>query len=234
MDWVDRLRQAVSAKGKHSAVAAEAGVDPSALSDILRRETDDPKLQTIIRVCRVCGVTVGWVLGESGFELGEADYDFLGRLSDWIQSKRELRNQQPATAAPPLVVKELPAVATKRGVTWGDEDEIRDREIPIDYQRSGANAVFRTRGDSMIDAGIFDGDVLFVRRTTNYRTSNGHVIVGRLDGTFTVKRLRFDNGIITLFSGNQSDPEPITIDQEAERFTLTGIVVGLQRDFVRR
>jgi SOS-response transcriptional repressor LexA len=236
-DWVDRLRRAVEAKGKQSVVAEEADVDPSALSDILRRETADPKLQTLIRICRACNVTVGWVLGETGFELGESDYDFLGKLSDWAARKRDLRVQQEAAGMshPSRVMQELPAVATPRGETFFDEDEIRDRTIPLEYQNEGANGVFRTRGDSMIDAGIFEGDVLFVKKTTNPRVANRRIIVGRLDGTFTVKRLRIEKGVTTLVSERPAQPE-VTIlqDDEAERFRLIGVVVGLSRDYFRQ
>jgi SOS-response transcriptional repressor LexA len=242
MDWVDRLRQAVDAKGKHSAVAIEAGVNPSSLSDILRRETDNPEFQTVIRVCAVCNVTVGWVLGERGFELGPPDLAFLSTVSDWINGKRlgltpsDVNGTE--TPAPPLVhhtrfENELPAVATLRGETFVDEDEIRERAIPHEYQIAGANAVYRTRGDSMIDAGILDGDILFVRRTTNRRVANGHVVVGRLDGTFTVKRLHIETNKVTLTSESQGR-HTITIDEDAERFTLIGIVVGLSRDLLRR
>src|ERR1043166_2138890 len=168
MDWVDRLRQAVDAKGKHHIVAREAKVDVSALSDILRRETDNPKLQTLIKGCAVCEVTVGWVLGEKGFELGPADFEFLGEIDDWIQSKRDQRSgdteetgrSTTTSARDSRFERELPAVATLRGETFVDEDELRERSIPPEYQADGANAVYRTSGDSMIDAGILDGDIL--------------------------------------------------------------------------
>src|ERR1051325_2323517 len=231
MDWVDRLKQAVEATGKQGAVAQAAGVDPSALSDILRRETTDPKLQTLIKVCRECGVTVGWVLGEVGFELGDADY---GRISDWVSwGNEKLDERKKREAAPPLrIVKELPAVATQRGQTW-DADELRDRTIPLEYQNAGANAVFVTRGDSMIQAGIFEGDILFVRKSKNWRTANRQIVVCRINGTFTVKRLRIDGTTITLHSENGRD-DPMTINEEEELFELVGIALGLCRDFFRR
>jgi len=241
MDWVDRLREAVSATGKQSAVAAKADVDESALSDILRRKTDNPRLQTLIRVCAVCNVTVGWVLGEKGFELGPADFAFLGDVDDWIETKRQLRSQDAEGTRPSTIAnardarfeKELPAVATLRGETFVDENELRQRAIPPEYQSDGANAVYHTDGDSMIDAGILDGDILFVRRTRNPTVANGHIVVGLLDGTFTVKRFQTENGAITLTSESLGR-HTITINEDAERFLLIGIVVGLSRDFLRR
>jgi hypothetical protein len=42
-------------------VAADAGIHPSSLSEILNRAAK-PQLETVIDLCRVCEVTVGWVL----------------------------------------------------------------------------------------------------------------------------------------------------------------------------
>ena len=232
MDWVDRLRQAVEAKGKHRAVAIEAGVDPSALSDVLRRETDNPHLQSLIRVCAVCNVTIGWVLGEKGFELGPADLAFMGEIDDWIKTKRSVEIEGAVAMRETRFEKELPAVATLRGETFVDDDELPERAIPPEYQLDGANAVYRTRGDSMIDAGILDGDVLFVRRTRNPQVANRQVVVGRLNGTFTVKRLNVEHDAITLTSESHGR-HTISINEDAERFRLIGIVVGLSRDLLR-
>ena len=122
----------------------------------------------------------------------------MGEIDDWIKSKLEQRSgdlqetgvQTTPAARDSRFERELPAVATLRGETFVDHDELRERSIPPEYQFDGANAVYRTGGDSMIDAGILDGDILFVRQTRNRTAANGRVVVGRLDGTFTVKRLR--------------------------------------------
>jgi hypothetical protein len=91
MDWVDRLRQAVDAKGKHSVVAIDAGIHPSSLSEILNRASS-PQFETIIDLCRVCEVSVGWILNEHGFELGDADYEQITAINDWTAQKLEERN----------------------------------------------------------------------------------------------------------------------------------------------
>jgi SOS-response transcriptional repressor LexA len=229
MDWVDRLRQAVDAKGKHSVVAADAGLHPSSLSEILNRAAR-PQFETVIDICRVCGVTVGWILGEQGFELGDADYEQIAAIHGWTEQKLEERNARlvkPRRLERTLAV--LPAVATQRGETWTDPDEIRDRDIPREYQNQDANAVFVARGDSMIDAGIFEGDFLFVRKSRDWRVANQHIVVCRLEGTFAVKRLVVQNGTITLASAKQG-VAPVIINEEAERFELIGIVGGVCRD----
>lgn len=131
MDWVDRLRQAVDATGKHSVVAADAGIHPSSLSEILNRVTR-PQFETVIDICRACGVTVGWILGEQGFELGDADYEQIAAIQGWTTQKLEERNARGLTKfrEPARTVSVFPAVATQRGETWTDPDEINDRDIP--------------------------------------------------------------------------------------------------------
>jgi transcriptional regulator with XRE-family HTH domain len=230
MDWVDRLRQAVDAKGKHSVVAIDAGIHPSSLSEILNRASS-PQFDTIIDICRACDVSVGWILNEHGFELGDADYEQIADIREWTTQKLDERNARGLVKPRPPVktASVLPAVATPRGETWTDPDEIRDRDIPREYQNQGANAVFVTRGDSMIDVGIFEGDFLFVRKSRNWRVANQHVVVCRLEGTFTVKRLVVQNDTITLVSAKQG-VAPVIINEEAERFELIGIVVGVARD----
>ena len=229
MDWVDRLRQAVDATGKHSAVAADAGLHPSSLSEILNRGAK-PQFETVIDLCRVCGVNVGWILAEQGFELGDADFEQINAFHDWTAQKLgERKAREPVKSRRQTRVSVLPAVATQRGETWTDPDEISDRDIPREYQNQGANAVFVTRGDSMIDSGILEGDFLFVRKSRNWRIANQRVVVCRLEGTFTVKRLLIQNATITLVS-ERHGVAPVTIIEEAERFELIGIVVGIGRD----
>lgn len=220
MDWVDRLRQAVDAKGKHSAVAMDAGVNPSALSDILRRKAD-PQLQTVINLCRVCGVTVGWVLGEAGFELGDDDYAHLGTISRWAKKKLDERNERTGGAPIPWVKRKRPR---KNATTEDDAEELLDRAIPAEYAQKGADAVFLMRGDAMIEAWIIEGDVLFVQKTARHADAHGKLAVCRLDGALTVKRVQADAGMITL-----SAPV-LTMPEDTERYEQIGIVVGMARD----
>lgn len=70
--WRGRLREAIKRSGrKHSDVAWSACITPVSLSKILNRST--PKLQTIIRLAATLGVTVGWLLNEQEFRIGERE-----------------------------------------------------------------------------------------------------------------------------------------------------------------
>ena len=62
----------------------------------------------------------------------------------------------------------------------------------------------RASGESMRDAGIFDGDILVVDRSIT--PHNGHVVVAVVDGGFTVKLLSCQNDTVRLLAANDAYP----------------------------
>ena len=89
-----------------------------------------------------------------------------------------------------------------------------------------ADFLLRVRGLSMIDAGIFDGDLLAVHRSGEAR--NGQIVVARLDDEVTVKRFRRRDGVVELIAENP-DFAPIVVDPERRSLVIEGIAVGLIR-----
>ncbi|UCV30077.1 transcriptional repressor LexA [Ferribacterium limneticum] len=94
-----------------------------------------------------------------------------------------------------------------------------------------ADFLLKVRGLSMIDVGIFDGDLLAVHKTNQAR--DGQIVVARLDEEVTVKRLERSAGQIRLIAENP-DFEPIIVDPEAVDFAIEGIAVGLIRGAVSK
>ncbi len=89
-----------------------------------------------------------------------------------------------------------------------------------------ADFLLRVRGLSMINAGIFDGDLLAVHRCAEAR--NGLIVVARLDEDVTVKRFRQHGPVIELIAENP-DFEPIIVDTREQQIEIEGIAVGLIR-----
>lgn len=89
-----------------------------------------------------------------------------------------------------------------------------------------ADFLLRVRGLSMINAGIFDGDLLAVHRTPEAR--DGQIVVARLQEEVTVKRLRRHGPVVELIAENP-DFEPIIVDTRKEEVAIEGIAVGLIR-----
>ena len=82
-------------------------------------------------------------------------------------------------------------------------------EPPLDLnellvKRPAATYFVRVEGDSMIDAGIHDGDLLVVDRSL--RPASGDVIIASVDGDFTVKTYRRDKDGVRLEPANPAYP----------------------------
>ncbi|MFM9881486.1 MAG: transcriptional repressor LexA [Burkholderiales bacterium] len=90
-----------------------------------------------------------------------------------------------------------------------------------------ADYLLKVRGLSMRDAGILDGDLLAVHRTSEARS--GQIVVARLANDVTVKRLRRRGSIIELVAENP-DFKTITVDTREESFAIEGLAVGLVRN----
>ncbi|TKB56259.1 transcriptional repressor LexA [Ferrimonas aestuarii] len=90
-----------------------------------------------------------------------------------------------------------------------------------------ADYLLRVRGDSMIDIGIMDGDLLAVHSQKEAR--NGQVVVARVGDDVTVKRFE-RNGDTVLLHAENSEYQPIRVDLEQEPLTIEGLAVGVIRN----
>lgn len=78
----------------------------------------------------------------------------------------------------------------------------------------------RVKGDSMIDAGIFDGDLLIIDKSLE--PHNGDMAVCFIDGEFTLKYIKIEEKVIWLIPANKNY-QPIKVT-EANDFLIWGIV----------
>ena len=68
--WRERLRQAVRESGrKQSAIAWDIGMTPESVSRILSAQHARPSFESIAKIARAAGVSLGWVMEEPGFNL---------------------------------------------------------------------------------------------------------------------------------------------------------------------
>lgn len=99
---------------------------------------------------------------------------------------------------------------------------------PADLFSPPADYLLTVKGDSMIDAGIHEGDLLAVRRSAT--AEDGQIIVARLEDEVTVKRLQHtgDRHSLRLLAENRHY-RPIEVDLRRQRFDIEGISVGVLR-----
>ena len=106
-----------------------------------------------------------------------------------------------------------------------EEHVERHYQIDPTLFRPRATYLLKVRGMSMKDIGILDGDLLAVHRTREARS--GQIVVARLNGEVTVKRLKRSGRSIELVPEN-SDLKPIAVDASDE-LAIEGIGVGVIR-----
>lgn len=108
-------------------------------------------------------------------------------------------------------------------------EHIEDRvEIPAGFFQPRADFLLRVRGDSMIRAGILDGDLLAVHKTAE--AANGQIVVARIEDEVTVKRFQRtrQRNRVLLLAENEDYP-PIEVDLKSQNLQIEGLSVGVIR-----
>ncbi|MEO6423420.1 MAG: translesion error-prone DNA polymerase V autoproteolytic subunit [Candidatus Nitrotoga sp.] len=136
-----------------------------------------------------------------------------GRLDMWL----------PTLLAP---VERIPLYAHKvsAGFPSPADDYVEDR-LDLNQllvQNKSSTFFLRVKGDSMINAGIHDGDIIVVDRSVE--PADRSVVVAVIDGELTVKRLILINGIAELHAENPKY-EPIRF-REGQDLTVWGVVTS--------
>ncbi|MFT6955057.1 MAG: repressor LexA [Halieaceae bacterium] len=109
------------------------------------------------------------------------------------------------------------------------EEHVEDYcDLPPTFFKPAADYFLKVSGDSMIDVGIFDGDLLAVHSTN--LANNGDIVVARIDNEVTVKRLRktSQEHLLELLPENAAY-KPIKVDLRESEFEIEGLSVGVLR-----
>ena len=98
--------------------------------------------------------------------------------------------------------------------------------VPEHLTTRGENYVLKVRGDSMVDDGILDGDLVIIARRE--KADNGEMVVANVNGEVTLKRMYREGERVRLQPAN-SLMSPIYA--AARDVAVQGVVVGLMRRF---
>ena len=96
--------------------------------------------------------------------------------------------------------------------------------IPIDYVKNDTCFMLHVKGDSMVDDGIFDGDLVLVRQ--QQVANNGDIVIALIDDSATVKKFFYDGENVHLCPANPAF-KPIVV-RECD---VLGKVIGLYRRY---
>lgn len=151
---------------------------------------------------------------------------------DWNQKRGvevvedEPKQQKPTADA--SGVRDLPLfgyIAAGRPLDVERSDETIP--VPEHLTTRGENYVLKVRGDSMVDDGILDGDLVIIARREG-QADNGEMVVANVNGEVTLKRLYREGERVRLQPAN-SMMGPIYA--AARDVMVQGVVVGLMRRF---
>lgn len=122
-------------------------------------------------------------------------------------------------------LKQVPLIGTVQAGMPITAIENLESTMTLPVQLTGNSDCFmlRVQGDSMMNIGIYEGDMLIVRHQNT--ANNGDVVVARIDDEATVKRFFKEKGHIRLQPEND-DFSPIIVKD----CHIEGLVIGLVRD----
>jgi len=123
--------------------------------------------------------------------------------------------------------REVPVLGrVPAGKPFFSEENIEELLTVPNDMGSGNQFALQVKGDSMIGAGILDGDKVIVKQQGT--AENGEIVCAVINGEATLKRFFKKDGIVTLKAENEKYP-PILVSEG--EFRIAGRIVGLLRKF---
>ncbi len=146
-------------------------------------------------------------------------------ISGGQNRKQAFRLTEPLTAA--ASATQLPLLGQVAAGAPIEALEDRDTvDVPESFLGTGEHFALRIRGDSMVDDGIHDGDLIIVRKQE--QAENGQTVVALIDNEATVKRFYRKGSTVELHPANPN-MGPLVLG--AEKVVIQGVVAGLLRKY---
>ena len=107
------------------------------------------------------------------------------------------------------------------------QNEVSRIPLPSNLEKNGEYFGLKVQGDSMIEAGIFEGDTVIIKRTDT--ADNGKIVVALIDGhEAMLKKIRKKGKVVALESANRNYETKIF---GPDRVKVQGVLVSLYRNF---
>ena len=168
-----------------------------------------------------------------GFKSLNSVYKHLKQLEErgylhtpWNNKKRALY-LTPLRSAVKAGAASIPFLGTvAAGIPIEAVQTAESIEVPENFLGNGSNFALRVQGDSMIEDGIRDGDILIITR--QHHAENGQTVVALVAGEATVKKFYRRENEIELKPANSRMKSIVASAEEVE---VVGVVMGLLRNY---
>ena len=171
---------------------------------------------------------------EPGFETMEAIADLFNVDMNYLYGRTDIKIAVPIVLAPkkPTIppgfepmpkMKKIPligAIACGEPIT-AEQNIEKMVDVPENIR---CDFSLTCHGDSMVDAGIHDKDVVYIR--IQPEVENGEIAAVRIDGEATLKRVYYNPGTLTLMPANPAYAPMIYTGSQLEEVHIEGKAVG--------
>lgn len=171
---------------------------------------------------------------EPGFETMEAIADLFNVDMNYLYGRTDIKIADPIVLAPkkPTIprgfepmpkMKKIPligAIACGEPIT-AEQNIEKMVDVPENIR---CDFSLTCHGDSMVDAGIHDKDVVYIR--IQPEVENGEIAAVRIDGEATLKRVYYNPGTLTLMPANPAYAPMIYTGSQLEEVHIEGKAVG--------
>ena len=224
----ERLARAIKTSGKsRQQIADEAGTTKWQISRIIHGA--NWTFDLLEEIATAALTTVGYLVGTE-HALSPADDAQIESQIDWLRSKQARiaprANAGILTATRGSKRAERPRRAPAGVSILAEKSPDRlEIEIPSRHRSLGADVVARALDDSMIEAGILEGDLVFAIEDKNVAPER--IVICRYAGAMYIKRIVVQGDRARLLSAN---PKYLTIDTALGDIEQIAIVVGRSGD----
>lgn len=212
--FAQRLREGLNLRGmKQIELATRSGISKYSISHYLKGDWEG-KQDAVYELARVLNVSEAWLMG----------YDVPAERSALeVSVQLDKKPTIPPGFMPLPKMKKVPLIGA---IACGDPiTAIQNREgdvnAPVDMR---CDFALKCRGESMIGAGIHDGDVVYIR--IQPEVENGEIAAVRIGEEATLKRVYLHNDYIELRPENPAFESIIRRREEMNDVQIEGKAVG--------
>lgn len=220
-EFYERLKEIMKERNvSQTELCARTKIPKSAMSQYISGAFK-PKQDRTYLIARALNVSEAWLMG---FDVP------MERRNDTPSDFSDLYEKYPNIK--PITKKKIPMLGTIAcgEPIYADEDNESYIEVNTDLN---ADFCLTCSGDSMINANIFDGDIVFIRKQDI--VDDGQIAAVIIENEATLKRVYYDrqNGRLTLQAENPRYSPLVYIGEELNSIRILGRAVSLYRKIHR-
>ena len=211
----DRIKEALIIRNMRQAdLVAKTDIGKSSISTYISGEYE-PKQRNIYKIAKALDVSESWLLG-----------------NDVPMERQPERYTLPPDIKLPSnlkPIKQIHRVPILGRIACGNPILAEENYEGYTYLPADVRADFalKCKGDSMIEANIFDGDMVFIRIQPT--VENGEIAAVLIDDEATLKRINFDGTTLVLYPANSTLSPTYYTGEELENVRIIGKMQALLR-----